>query len=136
MAGCIFANDLIQLYEIFSKAGKDHMLTFGQDLLRSLPKSRRQYEEEINFEEFESMPILLKKDLRQPDLKTIRDARFRRANLQEIGYQEPFMIEILPNGKIDQPGGASDYDSDMDYDVDQVQNEGQVSEQQFEQEVP
>ena len=136
MAGCIFANELIQLYNYFVRAGKDIEVSFGQDLLRSLPKSRREYEEEINFQEFENMPVLLKKDLRQPDLKTIRDARFRRANLQEIGYQEPFMIEILPNGKIDQPGGASDYDSDMDYDVDQVQNEGQVSEQQFEQEVP
>lgn len=43
------------------------------------------------------------------------------------------MIEILPNGKIDQPGGASDFDSDMDYDVQGIQNEGEVSEVQFEQ---
>ena len=43
------------------------------------------------------------------------------------------MIEILPNGKIDQPGGASDYDSDMDYDVQEgVQVEGEVSEVHFE----
>jgi hypothetical protein len=56
-------------------------VSFGQDLLRSIPKSRRKYEEEINFQEFENMPVLLKKELRQPDLKTIRDARFRRANL-------------------------------------------------------
>ena len=81
MAGCIFANELIQLYNYFVRAGKDIEVSFGQDLLRSLPKSRREYEEEINFQEFENMPVLLKKDLRQPDLKTIRDARFRRANL-------------------------------------------------------
>jgi hypothetical protein len=81
MTGCIFANELIQLYNYFIRAGKDIEVSFGQDLLRSLPKSRREYEEEINFEEFENMPILLKKELRQPDLKTIRDARFRRVNL-------------------------------------------------------
>lgn len=46
------------------------------------------------------------------------------------------MIEILPNGKIDQPGGASDFDSDMDYDVQGVQNEGEVSEEHFELELP
>ena len=45
------------------------------------------------------------------------------------------MIEILPNGRIDQPGGASDFDSDMDYDVQGIENEGEVSEEQFEQEV-
>ena len=81
MTDCIFSNELIQLYNLFTRAGKDREVSFGQDLLRSLPKSRREYEEEINFEEFENMPVLLKKDLRQPDIKIIRDARFRRANL-------------------------------------------------------
>jgi hypothetical protein len=47
------------------------------------------------------------------------------------------MIEILSNGKIDQPGGASDFDSDMDYDVQEgVQVEGEVSEMHLDQELP
>jgi hypothetical protein len=47
------------------------------------------------------------------------------------------MIEILQNGKIDQPGGASDFDPDMDYDVQEgVQVEGEVSEEHFEQDLP
>ena len=54
--------------------------------------------EEINFEEFETLPALLKKKLQQPDDKTIKDARLRGLNLQEIGYQAPYIIEVLPNG--------------------------------------
>ena len=52
------------------------------------------------------MPIMLRRDLRQPDEKTIKDALLRGLNLQEIGYQEPFMDEVLPNGKFDIPGDA------------------------------
>jgi hypothetical protein len=83
---CIFANELIQLYELFTRAAQDQEIKFGNDIMRSLPKSRRQYLEEINFEEFETMPIMLKKELRQPDEKTIKQARLRGLNLQEIGY--------------------------------------------------
>jgi hypothetical protein len=93
--------------------------------MRSLPKSRRQYLEEINFEEFETMAVMLKKELRQPDEKAIKEARLRGLNLQEIGYQEPFIVEVLPDGKFDVPGGDID-----DYDFEESKSEaGEESEE-------
>ena len=86
-----------------------------------MPKSRRIYQEEINFEEFEMQPVMLKRELGQPDDKAVRQARLRGLNLEEIGYQEPFMFEVLPDGKFDEPGGnIGEFDYD---DPDQVSEE-------------
>jgi hypothetical protein len=54
------------------------------------------------------MPTLLKEELKQPDENAIKKARLRGLNLQEIGYQEPFIVEVLPDGKFDLPGGEID----------------------------
>jgi hypothetical protein len=42
---CIFANEMIQLYQFFARAAKDQELTFGDELRAALPKSRREYDE-------------------------------------------------------------------------------------------
>jgi hypothetical protein len=46
-------NEIVQLYELFRRVYKDSQHTFSDELRASLPKSRREYEENINFEEFE-----------------------------------------------------------------------------------
>lgn len=50
----MFANELIQLYQLFSKSAKDTRHEFPFELLSCLPKSLREYMENINFEEFHS----------------------------------------------------------------------------------
>lgn len=45
---------MLQLYQLIKRAAKDHELTFSAELLAALPKSEREYEENINFEELEA----------------------------------------------------------------------------------
>lgn len=45
----LFANEMVQLYLMFSKAVKDKELMFPDELQKSLPKSKREYLENINF---------------------------------------------------------------------------------------
>jgi hypothetical protein len=44
----------VQLYELFIKSARDKEHHFGPQMLAALPKSRREYEETINFQEFEA----------------------------------------------------------------------------------
>ena len=45
---------MVQLYELFVRAAKDREHAFPKELQTSIPKSRREYAENINFEEFEA----------------------------------------------------------------------------------
>ncbi len=54
---CLFTNELLQLFELFRRSARDKEHTFGTDFLSSLPKSLRAYMEDINFEEFELLPV-------------------------------------------------------------------------------
>jgi hypothetical protein len=40
---------LLQLYQLFRRSVKDHEHTFGKEFLTSIPKSLREYIENINF---------------------------------------------------------------------------------------
>ena len=45
----VFANEMLQLYMLFSRALKDKEMMFPLEMQRALPKSARAYIEDINF---------------------------------------------------------------------------------------
>lgn len=45
----IFANEMINLYELVMKASKDSEIKFPEEMRAALPKSKREYIENINF---------------------------------------------------------------------------------------
>ena len=50
----VFANEMIGLYELFYEVARNNENSFKDEFMASLPKSTRHYQENINFEEFES----------------------------------------------------------------------------------
>lgn len=50
----IFSNEMMQIYLILRKVSKDQKVHFPQELQRALPKSKREYLENINFQLFKS----------------------------------------------------------------------------------
>ena len=52
------------------------------------------YIETINFSLFEKRDVMLKVDLRQPDEAAIQRGLMAKKTLREIGYQEPYMMEL------------------------------------------
>ena len=50
----IFVNEMMQLYDLLARVAKDSELEFAKELLASLPKSHREYTENINFMTFET----------------------------------------------------------------------------------
>ena len=63
------------------------------------------YIETINFSLFEKRDVMLKADLRQPDKTAIQSGLKAKKTLREIGYQEPYMMELSSDGKIIHPSG-------------------------------
>ena len=45
---------MMQIYDLFTRIAKDSELPFAKELQASLPKSRREYVENINFLSFET----------------------------------------------------------------------------------
>jgi hypothetical protein len=45
----IFANEMVQLYLLMSKVSKDKEVLFPRDLRSAIPKTKREYLENINF---------------------------------------------------------------------------------------
>jgi hypothetical protein len=48
----IFANELLQIYSLFKKSLDDKELMIPEDLRKALPKTKREYLKNINFQEF------------------------------------------------------------------------------------
>ncbi|CDW84922.1 UNKNOWN [Stylonychia lemnae] len=123
----LFANEFLSLYELFVLTTQDKELKFPQEIEQALPKSKREYMENINFQLFGTPPASPRK------LSSISDESIKQEEDLHINDNQSFEQEKIntPDNEYQADAGQNfeDYQDQQVSDYEQYDKKEKLSEE-------